>query len=962
MLSARKKTRFALILVIFLGFTAGTTAASITAQDNEVWLNPGQDQSELEYECSSKGEILVKNNPDQENSVEKFQIEGNGTLTTEDFRDSSELTTGSYNILLNCSGSNDSISFDVKELSVTTEGEGKSFFGQRMTFGEFTNPAEVGLDVNFGVENGEIDADKVSFSSLTSDVSNPDWDSDQETLEMDIASGFNPQKEQARFKLEYGSHVSTNLDVPVSVYPWKPSFVGENNPGRKVQYENLGDFSYKMNINSGQGFSDTLYQENFVVTVTDLKSGEVLYEEKEWVETSEPEDAQYKLVLSNIPDLDTGRYKFKFEILGENDRKAPVDSFRVVNSLKFEGQVRDSTGRGVKSEMVMVNEERSVPVNTGSDGRYSVDIGDDRFQTVNLDFFDREKSSSDTGFVFDQVDLGIKASTGGSEAIKYQFWDNSPVSVPGLDPVNMMAVKFGHHIGGGAQASMAFNPSNINPEKLKVFECTSWNFLGKSCMGTWEQVPENDVSVNYANWRVKINNLNLHHISEDTGGTEKEILMNAYLVGTNSKLGLKGEDRPLSVNSARISAGDKLEVSGVVLSSEGNEVDDANVTVKLMNGSEAVESYSTLSDSGGSFTAEGDAPQNAGDYRMEINIQKDPYQSFTKLSDSSIEVFYSKGLEISNPGDLNIELGEQEELEFELENTGQTTVKDIEVTLDGLESDLYEKVSTPETIESGEKANVVYRLDIPEAYCPYPCGQPPRFNLQVEGTSIGEEITTMTTVFTEVNRRPPNQEDSENQTPENNSENNTDESSQTSFIYNAASTVTGPTGAFLQRQSSLNIALGLIMLFTMVLAAAVKKKKDSGQQGRGRFGNSRGSGFQSYSGGSGGNSNFGSREPETGDFGNNITEKTPDSGKKFGTDNSSTQEHSNQDWRKSTGEETETDESGNEDVETNSSSDEDSKEFEQAKENPDKYVCEETGEVFDTEAALRMHRKINGID
>ena len=212
----------------------------------------------------------------------------------------------------------------------------------------------------------------------------------------------------------------------------------------------------------------------------------------------------------------------------------------------------------------------------------------------------------------------------------------------------------------------------------------------------------------------------------------------------------------------------------------------------------------------------------------------------------------------------------------------------------------------------------------------------------------------MTTVFTEVQRQR-NPGESTSRTSSQESDNTSEESSDTSFVSNAAETVVGPTGAFLQRQSSLNIALGLIMIFTMILAAAVKKKKGSNSD-RGRFGG-RNSGFQSYSGSSG-NSNFGSsREPETGDFGSSDDFNKSDTG--FGSSapelegkNSGDQG----DWKIS-----ESEESGDDGVQEESSS-ETGEDLEEARENPEKYVCEETGEVFDTKSGLKMHKQINGIE
>lgn len=949
--SAEKKTCLTLLFVLLLGLAAPASAAEITLPDSDVWLNPEQDVVELEYECSTVENITFSTPAEQ---IEFNPDTDSGALKTSDLR-KEDLDTGKYEVKLNCmnESSPDETSIELKKLNVESKSGGKSFFAARTGQGEFASSPEIDFEI---AGNEDINLRDLEFTSLDPDVSNPDWDFDLETLDMTIEDDFRPtssgQEDEIEFNVTYDSRISTDVEVPVEVYPWKPVFIGNDNPGRTVNYDDLGDLNYHLDIRSAEGFPSELHDENFEVKIEDLGTGEErVYED---VIEEEPDgEADYRLSLGSMPELDTGEYRFTFRVTN-NGREAPIDSVRVVNSMKFEGQVRDSTGRGVKTDIVMINDDRTVPLSTGSDGRYSAEIGDNMFQTVNLDFFDREKSGSDTSFVLDQVDLGLQAAKGGSEAIKYQYWENSPVSVSGLDPVNMMAVKFGHHIGEGAQASMAFNPSNVNPEQLKVFECTSWNFLGRSCMSSWEKVSSEDVSVNYKNWRVKINNLKLHHISEETGGEEQDILMNAYLVGTNSQLGLRGEETPLNVNSARIAAGGDLEVSGTVMSSQGSRVENVNVTVELLNGSKVVRDYTTLSDPDGSFTVNGGAPSTAGEYRMRVHLEKNPYQSFTKLSDSSLEVFYEKGVEISNPDDLHIQLGREEDLAFELENVGQVPVRNMEVSLEGLESDLYKQVSAPETVGVGETSRVVYRLDIPESYCPYPCGQPPRFNVQLEGDALDERVTAMTTVFTQVNRPNPEENTTASETSSQDTENRSDQDSSKSFLSSATETVVGPTGAFLERQSSLNIALGLIMIFTMILAAAVKKKKTS-DSGRGRFGG-RNSGFQSYSGNSG-NSNFGSREPDTGDFGEDITNRES-SGFKSSTPELVDAKEAN---RKDQDNSEKSVDSSTDELETAEQA-ENSEDLEEAKNDPGKYVCEETGEVFDTKTALKMHKQINGIE
>ncbi|MFB6241446.1 MAG: carboxypeptidase regulatory-like domain-containing protein [Candidatus Nanosalina sp.] len=877
---------------------------------------------------------------------------------------------GTREAVLECSGKNYTREVEVKNLSLEAADahKGKTYFGRAASWnnGEFVRPVTE-LVLELESKSGDLNADGLELASETAHTSIISYEESTESLEIGTTSEYvPPQGDNTRLidvTVDYNS-LKTEFSVPLKVYPWRPSFVGDDNPGRKIQYENLGELSYKFDLASAGSFMspENLQEENFRVTVDKLgddsniyTNGGVEYKEKKWISTSEPSNADYKLKLSNIPELETGKYKFKTEIVvesGKSDGKAPIDSVRVVKTRQFSGQVRDSSGRGVRTEMILKNNARTIPVNAGSDGLYSTEISTNRFNAVNLRFFDRGKSSPDATFsLTGGVDLGKDSSVGGSEAIKFDYWENAPVDVSGVRPVNMMAVKFGYNINGGASTSMAFNPANINPRKLQVFECTSWNFLGKSCLGDWQKVPKNDISINYANWRVNIGDLGLHHISEETGGTPKDILMNAYLVGTNARLGLKGKESPLTVNSGSIVSGGDLEVSGTVVSSEGNPVEGANVTLELLNKSKVVKSFKTSSSADGSFTVKGNVPVKAGSYRLRVRIQEEPFKPFSTVSDSRIQVYYEKGIELEKPDSPDIRLGEETSMSFGIRNTGQVPVKDLQFSLSGLQDKFYELKSAPDSLSPEEGGEVVYSFSFPENFCPYPCSQPPNFNVQVSGTAKDSEVKSMISVFTNIVRdsiQENRSQESRNSTPETESTSASRNSSETSLVSDVAESVVGPTGAFLRRQSSLNIALGLIMLFSMVLAAAVKKKKNGGDR-RQRYG-----GRGSYGGSSG--------SPRTGDFGANIVspdddleEDDPELEQVIEGEGDVDQE-GEMDQEK-----TEDVDSGDEDNQKESQSEEEVSESSDSGDD-EKYVCEETGEEFDTEAALRMHKKINGIE
>jgi hypothetical protein len=163
-----------------------------------------------------------------------------------------------------------------------------------------------------------------------------------------------------------------------------------------------------------------------------------------------------------------------------------------------------------------------------------------------------------------------------------------------------------------------------------------------------------------------------------------------------------------------------------------------------------------------------------------------------------------------------------------------------------------------------------------------------------------------------------------------------------------------PTGEFLASQSSLNIALGLIMVFTMALAGAIKKKKkDDTSGGRGGSRSVSRNGGGRGAGGAGRQVNIqrpkvapSSEEPQVmspdddiDEIAEAMTEK--DEQGAIDTDNVDEVEISHQEPEVETpGEE------GNEEME-----DEDDEESE------GDFKCDTCGENFDTESGLKLHRE-----
>ncbi len=953
---------FLLTLVTTLAVTtAAAQGATLEASIGTVWTNDAEvtTDSPMEYECSGS----EFQNITATDSEEKIMAGGGTVSSAEIIGAVDESTLGEKSFTVYCKNNSkinsSSALIDLKELDVTVEEEAQGFFGSKVGDNGFERPFEVIVEVKDGSPSSKDIEEGIEFGFSSephlSIQDSVDWVRGAAKIEPYVEESFPVSQDSASLDVTYSggqSDVSVSKDVGINVYPYKLTGLSGSNDRRTISYDNVGDLEYLFDLEKGNGISEDLHDEDFrldVIRVSGDDSEEV-YEDKKWFRESQPEgDREYRITLNTIPpDLTLGeKYRFKTHIMKDGD-KTPIHNIRVVNDLKFSGVVRDSAGGPVETEMALkrVNSE-NIPVNTGSDGTYSTTIEERDFDTVNLKFFDRGRNAPDTEFQLTDLTLGENPNLGfSSEAIRYQYWENPVADVEGLEEVNMMAGKFSHQIDGGAEAFMKFDPQSVNPEDLKVYECNSWNFQGRECMSSWDGMDSNDVSVDYSTWRVNLEDLDLHEISEDvTGASNKTVLMNAYIVGKSSELGLEGEP-PLSISSQTLAANADLSISGKVVNGEGEAVPNADVEVSLRKDGESFRTLNPSSGPNGGFEANGKAPSESGRYKVRVDISKKQYQDFRTESSKTVEVYYERGLSLSSTENTDLQLGEESTLSFSLSNTGQQTVEDISLSLTGLEDQYYTKASVPQELDG--EGTVEVDVDLPSDYCPAPCASPPVIDLEASGTSGGENVEASTTLYTSINREASQtgtdeqpqgeEEDSISSEPPEGPEN------QTSSL---AQGINNMTGNFLKRQSSVNIALGLILVFTLILAAAIRKKKTSGQDDR-RMNRGRGRPVN------GGDSRV--SKPQVAP----DTETEPEEGE-IDEEEESREDIEEQDAEPETEDQSEDKEDGKEGEDEGGDSGEKGLEgfYDEEK---DTYVCDETGEEFDTKEGLKMHRKINNID
>jgi|GEM_PF-1170426 hypothetical protein len=980
------------LFLILLGFTlflTSVSAAQLSLEDDAVWMND-EETIEANITGNDVGRLDIANKSGD--SDPETLLDKNGTVDSRDILDAVGERKGNYVLKLYNNNSEDPVDtrdIFVKELQFSIDNNGTGYVNKKLGQMPYTEPLKLTLGVN-AYNNEEIDKEDINRDNfqITSreaeftdptDVNSVQTGTNGKKVEVTLSPlvvEAHPQDEKLNLKFTY-SHQGSSVSVERRFNPKIFERRGEpvTSPSSQLYANEISKYDYTVNVfENGEDTNPSLWEEDYDLKVVELDNGEVvdeILEDEKWLSVQQVEegDGDQRLTLNAIPQLETGTYRLITRLKQpDTDEYSIVDSIRVRNGLKLSGRVVDSQNRGVRTEMNLDREGTVIPINTAGDGTYYKEIdasGSDSSYGVKMNFFDRGMSSSDAEVSVREVDFAEKNGenlAGDSESIKFQYWDNPPVEQKAIKPINMMAVKFAYPLADdGHRVRMKFDPTDVNTDNLKVYECSQWNFEGRSCLGDWEVV--DDFSINYQGWRANFHIDNPYR-AEDTDNGDQNILMNAYIVGTSADLVLNGGLSISGPEDGTVATGSQIEVRGNINSENENAVEGADVEVSFHQGDTEISSLDTVqTDVTGGFSSTGKAPEEPGNYSVKVTADKENYNMMEKKFDNRFETVIEEGIAVRTGSTIQLSPGEDTTAEITVQNTGQTTMEDVSLSFEGMDSQYYSvsDVSFDEVL-AGEEATSELTVSLPSDYCDGGCGDWPSLDVSAMATNPdGEEFEAETeTLQVQISRTVGSQNGSE----QTDSEQSVSETEQTngseSRFTESVSDLENATGEFLASQSSLNMALGLIMVFMMVLAGAVKKQDEGG---------SRTTGSRGDRGGRGGRPRV--QKPNVG--GSNVEQVNPDKdSEKEETDEVDTvleqiesDEHDVDSQIDAIAGSVVAEEQ--EDTKVIDVDDGDHQEtVEQNTEEPtgsnEKFVCEETGEEFDTKAALKLHRQINGLD
>lgn len=805
--------------IIFMASMAGAATLDVQEDDREIWTNNQDNTINGYYQCQSA----------EENNLDLYSPDGNRySIGAENHEgnfsfDLSEIQIteyGEYELELNCKNQNDSGSrFITSKESVFVK---KLSVWRLEPLQDFSRYAGDSFSVTYNASDGKGEVDlsqdanfDIRFSSgLELEQGYPASNSRGTTFKVRVPSSASPGEKVLFSTITYTSDSGETVKARTENFgelridvqrPWQAELLNRTPESGEVTYSQLSQdirsLSVRTKITRRGEPRNTLSSDDFYVTVKDA-DGNVIREEKEWWEAELGSSAgEYNLELKSLPSLDYGKYTFE---VGADQVREDITNFTVYNYITLEGRMTDASGKAVDANIVAERNGLSYQFERRPRGQYEGNLLPGTYNFT---------------IQFPQATLrvrGVELDGGETGTIRY---DDIPLNelegqLQGVTVLNAVSVVFGYPFDS-ASISLNYDPSRVNFQNVRVFECTNWNFGSRSCFNEFESIEIGDGQVSptsgLVNFPVEVLN-----VSKD-----KNIIMNGYMAVRNTEMELSS----VNLGSERVPLGGSTEITGSVKTPSGTPVSGADITISLIGSDGVIANATTRTAGAGDFGTNIRVPDETGVYGIRVSGEKKPYSGFSTEISQSIQTYIERGVTVQAPETVELYPGETTEVPITILNSGQAPVKGAAMRINGLNREWYTFRNTNwGSLSPGQSESAVLEITLPGDYCADRCKEYPKFRVEGIGSSDGEEVNDIVPVQSVVTK----EKDQNNASAEQQERSQRDDQRSSPLPSVGAPNV----GKFLERQSSLNVALGLMIVFTLALAGAVKHKKSGDSGGR----------------------------------------------------------------------------------------------------------------------------------
>lgn len=899
----------AVTLTVFLVLALSTaSAASLTVNsDKTQWLNSGVD-IQGSYACESgNGTVSIEY---QDGSSYPVQASG-GDFSLSDGAKGA-LNAGDYTAKVECDEGTATKTVSVNRMSLSIVNAENSVY--KGTNFEFTvrNSVEGGSNIDFSDANSNFEAWFMGYGDIDATVIS--YNGNEADILVSVPENISSGTQRLKADLDYSDFTVETESRDINLRPSWSFNVSNVEPGQKLAHQNLDSLSFDLDVRNRDEPAAELTSDDFYVTVTEEVNGstQTVYDRRNLMRADYNSAGSYSLSVDSIPEMDLGRYNFKVGLA--RDSGVEITNFTVSKYILFSGKITNSAGQPVDGDIRVSKDGFEEVIDVKENGEYSGQVlpGEYNF-TLN---FPAAKLS------LEGVDLKSSRSTvQDGRAVGDIRYDEIPVgdvgkNMQGVTVFNSLAVWFGYPFDSG-RMSLNYDTTRVNPSDLKVFECVGWNIDGVSCYqgSEWKDVGVKDSSIHPTVGAVSFPVRSY----EQTGSS---ILLNGYMVVRNTQMNLNS----VNIGSDRVKTEDGLTVSGKVTTPSEDPIGNADISIQVVdpNSGETISTKNVTSGGSGTFSGIVDVPSTVGEWDIRVEGNRKPYSGFSKEVSGAFSTYIDRSVSLDGPQTVNFVVGSDSSSEFTVINDGQTPINNVKIALSGFDRQWYSfSQNSWDTLQPGDSVQITLNTELPEDYCDGSCQEYKTVTVETTAEADGK-INDLVQIQAQIRQEP---------TGNTNATQNSDNTDQTE---QSLPDVGKMTGEFLEGRSDFNLALGMIMVFMLVLAAAVQKKKNGDDRSRPLSGMKSGNSTSAASSGSRPNRDeMRKSKPDVSnsDSGEEADEKEDDSEE---PDEEKVDEKENEDSKE----------------ETVKASDEES-----SQEVDEVFECGTCGEEFDTESARELHEK-----
>lgn len=415
--------------------------------------------------------------------------------------------------------------------------------------------------------------------------------------------------------------------------------------------------------------------------------------------------------------LPPGSYALKITAVDNQLGSSPA-VVSLISSFFLQGSIRNAQNNPVAAKMTLASEDNSQVLSGDFSGDYKLEIL--------KGLYDMSINFENGALIADIYNASFEdALLDSTRNINYDSFEKAEI-LEGVHTVKVVVLELGFDFQS-ANLRIPYDSMNVyNEENLQVYRCTNWNFGMRKCNGNWTSIGDSKT------------NAVADFVEVQTGN------LSAFLLGERKFLHFN----TLGTADKETGLGGTIPIEGQVLDSDGNNVRDVTITLKVGNFTTQVASVDD-----GSFVGYVTLPYREGLFDVAVSADKEPYESVE--SKVVVKTVKKEDLSVVLPdSQVPVTLDKPATIEIGVSNPGQVNITNIQFSINGLSVNNYQLVpAVVNSLGPGETKQVKLNVNMTSADCGDKCLQYTSVGVSVSGKSdSGIELSNGGTFIIEIQK------------------------------------------------------------------------------------------------------------------------------------------------------------------------------------------------------------------